>query len=45
MAGAGAKFTKSIMIVYPENLKVDKQFGAIHGFKFCMGACYLNGYI
>ena len=31
--------------MHTENLKVGKLFGSLHGFKVCMGARYLGGYI
>ena len=36
---------KSVLIVHPENLKVEKVFGVRHGFRVCMGAHYIRGYI
>ena len=39
------KRTKSVLIVRPENLEAGKVFGAQHGFRVCMGARYLGGYI
>ena len=39
------KPSKSLLILHPDNIKVRKEFGAHHGFKLCMGACYLGGYI
>ena len=37
--------TKSILIVRPKNIEAGKFFGARHGFRVCMGAHYLGGYI
>ena len=31
--------------MHPKNLKYGKEFGKRHGFKVCMGARYLGGYI
>ena len=31
--------------MHSENLEAGKEFGKCHGFKVCMGACYLGGYI
>ena len=39
------KPTKSIIIVYPKNLKAWGPFGAIHGFRLCIDACFIGGYI
>ena len=47
--GLGCRYypetSKSVLIVHPENLKARKEFGSRHGFKVCMGARYLEGYI
>ena len=37
--------SKSVLIICLENIQYRKVFGARHGFKVCMGACYLGGYI
>ena len=39
------KPTKSVLIVYPDNLKAGKVFRAPHRFRVCTGARYLEGYI
>ena len=39
------KPSKSVLILRPENLKAGKVFRARHGFKVCIGAIYLGGYI
>ena len=36
---------KSVLIVHMENLDPRKVFEACHGFKVCMGARYIRGYI
>ena len=33
---------RSILIMYTENIKAGKLFGARHGFKVCMGAYYFG---
>ena len=36
---------ESILIVHPNNSKAEICFGEHHGFKICMGVCYLRGFI
>ena len=33
------------MIMHQDNLEAGKRFGLCHGFKVCMGAHYLRGFI
>ena len=37
--------TKSVLIVHSENLAAGNYFGRRYGFRVCMGARYLGGYI
>ena len=37
--------TKNTLIVRPDNLEVGMLFGSHNGFRVCMGARYLGGYI
>ena len=37
--------TKSVLLVLPENLEAGIFFRERHGFRVCMGARYLGGYI
>ena len=37
--------TKIVLIVRPDNVKAGKWFVRCHGFRVCMGAHYLGGYI
>ena len=39
------ELSKSVLIEHPENLEARKDFGARHGFKICVGAHCLGGYI
>ena len=39
------EYNKIIMIVHPKNLNEGKLFSQCHGFKVCMVAYYLGGYI
>ena len=43
--GYHPELSKRVLIVNPDNLEAEKEFGARHGFKVCMGARYLGGYI
>ena len=43
--GYHPKPPKSVLIVRPGNNEAGNVFGARHGFKVCMGARYLGGYI
>ena len=43
--GYYTKPSKSVLIVRPDNIEAGKYFRACHGFKVCMGARYLGGYI
>ena len=37
--------TRSVLIVFPENIEAGKLFGARYRFRVCTGAHYLGGYI
>ena len=37
--------SKSVLVLRPENIEAEKEFGARHGFKVCTVARYLGGYI
>ena len=37
--------TNSVLIIHPENIEAGKVFGRRHGFRVCMGAHYLGGFI
>ena len=39
------KPSKRVLIVHPYNVKYRKLFVSYHGFKVCMGAHYVGGYI
>ena len=43
--GYFSKPSKSVLIMYPHNLKAGKLFGSCNGFKLCMGVSYLGSYI
>ena len=37
--------TKNIIVLHPQNLESIEKFRQRHGFKVCMSACYIGGYI
>ena len=44
-SGLFTNFTKTILIMHPNNIEEGGLFGQCHNFKMCMGELYLGSYI